>query len=110
MIGMFASMLHERRIIVTSSRLSRLSACVQAANTLIYPMFWQHIFIPVLPHHLMDYLSAPMPFLIGVPDPLMKRIRRAELGEVVILDADNNKVETPFDDLNTSVGMLSRSS
>ena len=30
MITIFASLLHERRIIVTSSRLSRLTACVQA--------------------------------------------------------------------------------
>ena len=101
MLVIFASMLYERRILVTSKKLSRLSACVQAANSLIYPMFWQHIFIPVLPAQLMDYLSAPMPFLIGVPDPLMKRIKRAELGEVVILDADNNMVETPFDDLDS---------
>jgi len=99
MLIIFASMLYERRILVTSKKLSRLSACVQAANALIYPMFWQHIFIPVLPAQLMDYLSAPMPFLIGVPEPLMKRIRRAEIGDVVILDADNNKVESPFDDV-----------
>ena len=101
MLIIFASMLYERRILITSRKLSRLSACVQAANALIYPMFWQHIFIPVLPAQLMDYLSAPMPFLIGVPEPLMKRIRRAEVGEVVILDADNNRVETPFDDLES---------
>merc|ERR1719309_956000 len=99
MLIIFASMLYERRILITSRKLSRLSACVQAANALIYPMFWQHIFIPVLPAQLMDYLSAPMPFLIGVPEPLMKRIRRAEIGDVVILDADNNKVESPFDDV-----------
>jgi hypothetical protein len=35
-------------------------------------MHWQHIFIPVLPNHLIDYLSAPMPFLIGVPAPIMQ--------------------------------------
>ena len=34
MITIFASLLHERRIIVTSSRLSRLTACVQAQYTL----------------------------------------------------------------------------
>ena len=101
MLHIFASMLFERRIIVTSKRLSRLSACVQAANSVIYPMSWQHIFIPVLPVQLMDYLSAPMPFLIGVPETIMKRARPSELGEVVVLDADNNKVDTPFDDLNS---------
>lgn len=65
-------MLNERRIVVTSERVARLSACVQAANSLLYPMTWQHIFIPVLPEHLIDYLSAPMPFLIGVPWYLMQ--------------------------------------
>jgi len=64
----FASMLYERRIIFTSKKLYRLSACVQSANSVIYPMNWQHIFIPVLPMALMDYLLAPMPYLIGVPE------------------------------------------
>jgi hypothetical protein len=67
MMVIFASMLYERRIIFTSKKLYRLSACVQSANSIIYPMNWQHIFIPVLPMALMDYLLAPMPYLIGVP-------------------------------------------
>jgi hypothetical protein len=73
---------------------------VQSANDVIYPMIWQHIFIPVLPMALIDYLLAPMPFLIGVPDEVMKKVQRHEIGEVVILDADTNTVSTPFDDLN----------
>jgi hypothetical protein len=100
MIMIFASMLNERRIVMTSSRLGRLTSCVQAANSLIYPMFWQHIFIPVLPPHLLDYLSAPMPFLIGVPSETLKRVKKHELGDVVILDADVNRIDSPFDDLN----------
>jgi DENN domain-containing protein 1 len=72
MMIIFASMLYERRIIFTSKRLSRLSACVQAANAVLYPMNWQHIFIPVLPVALVDYLLAPMPFLIGVPTPVLQ--------------------------------------
>ncbi|KAG8187207.1 hypothetical protein JTE90_020076 [Oedothorax gibbosus] len=101
MMVIFASMLHERRILVTSKKLSRLSACVQAANSLISPMNWQHIFIPILPKHLIDYLSAPMPFLIGVPSVTFEQFRQSELSEVVILDADNNRVKTPFEDLET---------
>jgi len=101
MLVLFASMLYERRILITSKKLSRLSACVQAANALIYPMSWQHIYIPVLPTQLMEYLYAPMPFLIGVPDAILKRVRRNELGDAVMFDADNNKIETPFADLET---------
>ncbi|XP_076670470.1 DENN domain-containing protein 1B isoform X6 [Andrena cerasifolii] len=101
MMIVFASMLYERRIIFTSKRLSRLSACVQACNALIYPMIWQHIYIPVLPLSLIDYLLAPMPFLIGVPVPTLQRVRKNDLGEVVILDADNNTIESPFQDLES---------
>ncbi|XP_066593705.1 DENN domain-containing protein 1B isoform X2 [Prorops nasuta] len=101
MMIIFASMLYERRIIFTSKRLSRLSACVQACNALIYPMIWQHIYIPVLPRSLIDYLLAPMPFLIGVPAPTLQRVCKNDLGDVVILDADNNAIETPFQDLDS---------
>ncbi|RWS17035.1 DENN domain-containing protein 1A-like protein, partial [Dinothrombium tinctorium] len=101
MIVIFASMLNERRILITSKKLSRLSACVQAANSLIYPMHWQHIFIPVLPTSMLDYLSAPMPFLIGVPSATMTRVRQSELGDIVILDADENKIDSPFNDIQT---------
>ncbi|XP_042242654.1 DENN domain-containing protein 1A-like isoform X6 [Homarus americanus] len=101
MIIIFASMLYERRIIMMSKRLSRLSACVQAANSVIYPMQWQHIFIPVLPQHLLDYLLAPMPFLIGVNTLLLAKVQMDDVGEAVILDADNNTVKTPFNDVDT---------
>ena len=40
-----------------------------------------------------------MPFLIGVPAPVMQHVRLDELGEVVILDADANKITSPFRDL-----------
>lgn len=72
MIIIFASMLFERRIIFTSKKLYRLSACVQSANAVLYPMNWQHIFIPVLPQSLIDYLLAPMPYLIGLPHSLFQ--------------------------------------
>lgn len=70
MVAVMASLLHERRIMMVSRKLSRLSACVQAANQLIYPLEWQGIYIPVLPNSLKDCLLAPMPYLIGVPYPV----------------------------------------
>ncbi|KAI3368603.1 hypothetical protein L3Q82_025611 [Scortum barcoo] len=66
MLQLYASMLHERRIIITSSKLSTLTACVHGAAALLFPMYWQHIFIPVLPPHLLDYCCAPMPYFVGV--------------------------------------------
>lgn len=99
MIAIFAAMLNERRVIFTSRRLDILSSCIQAANHFLTPLCWQHIFIPVLPMKLKDFLLAPMPFLIGVPEQVLRTVRRDEIGEVVILHCDTKVVETPFDDV-----------
>uniref|UniRef100_A0A2A4JXI4 UDENN domain-containing protein n=1 Tax=Heliothis virescens TaxID=7102 RepID=A0A2A4JXI4_HELVI len=99
MAGLWAALLNERRVAIVASKPSRLSACVQAANATLFPMSWQHIFIPILPKHLVDYLLAPMPFLIGVPRSVMESVRMSEIGDVVILDVDANELKTPFNDL-----------
>ncbi|XP_017837660.1 DENN domain-containing protein 1A isoform X3 [Drosophila busckii] len=99
MISVFAAMLAERRIIFTSSHLDRLSSCIQAAHAFLYPMVWQHIFIPVLPWEFKDYLGAPMPYLIGVPKPVLDAVSADELGEVVILNCDTKLFESPFEDV-----------
>uniref|UniRef100_A0A7M4FLM7 DENN domain containing 1B n=1 Tax=Crocodylus porosus TaxID=8502 RepID=A0A7M4FLM7_CROPO len=100
MLQLYASMLHERRIIITSSKLSTLTACVHGSAALIYPMYWQHIYIPVLPPHLLDYCCAPMPYLIGVHLSLIDRVKNRSLDDVVLLNVDTNTLETPFNDLN----------
>lgn len=61
MIEIFAALMAERRIIFISNNLDKLSSCLQASCSLLFPMFWQHIYIPLLPMKLRDYLSAPMP-------------------------------------------------
>ncbi|XP_068695190.1 DENN domain-containing protein 1A-like isoform X2 [Montipora foliosa] len=100
MILIFASMFFERRIIVTSKKLNLLTACTYGAASLLYPMHWQHMFVPIVPPHLLDFCCAPMPFLIGIHASLMPKVRQMPLDEVVIVDADTNVVESPFDDVS----------
>uniref|UniRef100_UPI00398EEFE0 DENN domain-containing protein 1B isoform X3 n=1 Tax=Pristiophorus japonicus TaxID=55135 RepID=UPI00398EEFE0 len=104
MLQLYASMLHERRIIITSSKLSTLTACVHASAAMLYPMYWQHIYIPVLPPHLLDYCCAPMPYLVGVHLSLMDKVKNKALEDVIILNVDTNTLETPFDDLHNLPG------
>ncbi|XP_066883580.1 DENN domain-containing protein 1B isoform X6 [Kogia breviceps] len=100
MLQLFASMLHERRIVVTSGKLSTLTACVHGSAALLYPMYWQHIYIPVLPPHLLDYCCAPMPYLIGIHSSLIERVKNKSLEDVVMLNVDTNTLESPFNDLS----------
>uniref|UniRef100_A0ABI7W719 UDENN domain-containing protein n=1 Tax=Felis catus TaxID=9685 RepID=A0ABI7W719_FELCA len=100
MLQLYASMLHERRVIITSSKLSTLTACLHGSVALLYPMYWQHIYIPVLPPHLLDYCCAPMPYLIGIHSSLIERVKNKSLEDVVMLNVDTNTLESPFNDLN----------
>ncbi|XP_037586404.1 DENN domain-containing protein 1B isoform X4 [Cebus imitator] len=100
MLQLYASMLHERRIVITSSKLSTLTACIHGSAALLYPMYWQHIYIPVLPPHLLDYCCAPMPYLIGIHSSLIERVKNKSLEDVIMLNVDTNTLESPFSDLN----------
>ncbi|KAG9337248.1 hypothetical protein JZ751_029533 [Albula glossodonta] len=116
LLHLYASMLFERRILISSSKLSTLTACVHACSGVLYPMYWQHIFIPVLPPHLLDYcwyltlkligctctdaLSDRCPFQPhGAFLPMATKVRSRALEDVVILNVDTNTMESPFEDL-----------
>ncbi|KAG7499581.1 hypothetical protein JOB18_042212 [Solea senegalensis] len=101
MLHLYASMLHERRILICCSKLSTLTACVHGSAAMLHPMHWQHVYIPVLPQHLLDYCCAPMPYLIGVHSSLMEKVRGMALDDVVVLNVDTNTMETPYDDLQS---------
>jgi hypothetical protein len=52
---------------------------------------WHHIFLPLLPRSLADYLTAPMPFLIGMPAQLLPAIRNLPMDEITLIDLDLGK-------------------
>ena len=56
-VSLCCSMLNERRIIITSKKMSKLTACCHAAASLLYPCYWQHLFIPVLPAAVIEMVS-----------------------------------------------------
>jgi hypothetical protein len=56
---------------------------------------WQHLFIPVLPPHLFQYLQAPMPYLVGMLASNMSKLNyMQELGEMLLINLDQNALET----------------
>ncbi|XP_076977061.1 DENN domain-containing protein 1C isoform X3 [Tamandua tetradactyla] len=98
-VGLFAALLAERRVLLTASKLSTLTSCVYASCALLYPMRWEHVLIPTLPPHLLDYCCAPMPYLIGVHASLAERVQEKALEDVVTMNVDSNTLDTPFDDV-----------
>jgi hypothetical protein len=45
---------------------SRLSSCVEALQSILYPFSWQHTLIPVLPTSMLEICLSPTPYIIGI--------------------------------------------
>ena len=56
----------ERRVLLRSRQLSLLVAAAQGLLAALQPMRWRHVYIPLLPHALVDYVEAPTPFVMGL--------------------------------------------
>eukprot|EP01133_Synstelium_polycarpum_P018037 gene18037-21531_t len=91
-LSLFISLLFERRIMIYSENIGKVSKFVNAAVSLLEPFIWQHIFIPILPRSLLDYCTAPMPFIIGVHSSLFPLIRKKPLNEIIFVDLDKDQV------------------
>eukprot|EP00775_Hariotina_reticulata_P011069 gene11069-11225_t len=102
MLTLIASLLRERRVLVVGQSRDIVSAAVSAAAALIYPFKWHHIYLPLLPRSLKDYLTAPMPFLIGMPAQLLPALKGIPMDEITLIDLDLGKCEpspgSPHDD------------
>jgi DENN (AEX-3) domain/ENTH domain len=96
-VRILAALLSERRVIFVSSSPTRLAVCSHAAVSMLAVglLHWQHLYIPVLPPHLWQYLAAPYPYLIGILTITVPRLDRTDgLGEVLIIHLDTNQMET----------------
>ena len=90
------ALLLERRVIMVSNNLRKLTVCVHGGLAAIQPLTWQHIFIPLLPSRLLSYACAPYPFLIGLHGTHLEEILDPEgelaLSEVLVVDLDRGEL------------------
>ena len=61
---------------------SLLTGCAHALLALLYPFDWQHVFIPVLPTSLIDFVCSPLPYIIGINPSCIKQLDELEMEEV----------------------------
>ncbi|KAF9351173.1 hypothetical protein BGX26_010761 [Mortierella sp. AD094] len=59
-------MLSEGKIIFVSSHMGMLTLASESILYLFFPLYWQGVYIPILPAALMTCLQAPVPYIIGV--------------------------------------------
>jgi hypothetical protein len=92
-LTLFGCLLEEKRIIFSGSSLSNVSSCANAVFAFIYPFKWQHVFVPILPGKLLDYVCAPMPYILGIHSSMLQKVLKMPIDEVVIFDLDKREIK-----------------
>jgi len=65
----------EHKILFHSNSYTRLTEACRALTSLMYPFKYSHVYIPLLPAALIEVLSSPTPFIMGVHSSLKHDIQ-----------------------------------
>ncbi|XP_022888293.1 uncharacterized protein LOC111403884 isoform X3 [Olea europaea var. sylvestris] len=93
LLTLFAGALLEKQIAVVCSNLGILSASVLSIIPLIRPYQWQSLLMPVLPNDMLDFLDAPVPYIVGIKSKTAEL--QSKLTNVILVDLNKNQVKSP---------------
>ncbi|TKY62294.1 DENN domain-containing protein 5B [Spatholobus suberectus] len=72
-LALITGALLEKQVVVVCPNLGVLSSTVLSLIPMIRPFQWQSLLLPVLPRRIIDFLDAPVPYIVGIqhkPDDL----------------------------------------
>ncbi|XP_048828424.1 myotubularin-related protein 13-like [Brienomyrus brachyistius] len=90
---LFSAVLTEHRVLFHSTSSQRLSDACRALESLMFPLKYSYPYIPILPSCLLEMLSSPTPFIIGVHSVFQSEIQ--DLLDVIIADLDGGTIKIP---------------
>ncbi|XP_044492088.1 uncharacterized protein LOC123215881 isoform X2 [Mangifera indica] len=64
-LALVAGVLLEKQLVVVCPNLGILSAVVLSLGPMIRPFQWQSLLLPVLPGKMLEFLDAPVPFIVS---------------------------------------------
>ncbi|XP_063782725.1 myotubularin-related protein 5 isoform X3 [Pseudophryne corroboree] len=90
---LFCAALTEHKILFLSRSYQRLTEACRALLAIMFPLRYSFTYVPILPAQLLEVLSTPTPFIIGVS--ALFRSETQDLLDVVIADLDGGTVTIP---------------
>uniref|UniRef100_A0A8C9SVX1 SET binding factor 2 n=1 Tax=Scleropages formosus TaxID=113540 RepID=A0A8C9SVX1_SCLFO len=92
-LSLFCAVLTEHKVLFHSTSYQRLGEACRALESLMFPLRYSYPYIPVLPSRLLEVLSSPTPFIIGVHSMFQSEIQ--ELLDVIVADLDGGTIKIP---------------
>ncbi|KAM4569150.1 myotubularin-related protein 5 isoform 3-T3 [Odontesthes bonariensis] len=90
---LFCAALTEHKILFLSSSYQRLTDACRGLLAIMFPLKYSFTYVPILPGKLLEVLSTPTPFIIGVNS--FFRSETQELLDVIIADLDGGTITIP---------------
>ena len=82
----------ERKVLLLSNQYSILTVCAEVLCSLLFPMQWSHLYVPLLPRFLCPMLGAPVPYLCGVTRENWLHVQQFVSEDTIVVDLDRNSV------------------
>ena len=92
-LHVLGAMIMEQKILIHGFDLANVTKVTEALLSLLYPLEWPFVYIPLVPPSLVDYLHAPLPFIMGIHTSNFMYDRVVEvMPKCVIIDLNGKKV------------------
>ena len=95
--------LTEQKILVHSLHPDVVTAVCEAIMQIIFPFYWQCPYIPLCPIGMCDYLSAPLPFVMGLDSRFFDLYDQPNDVNAVDLDTNTISLCPSLKQLNTKL-------
>lgn len=86
------ALLTEQKVLLISSQYSILTVCAEILQSLMFPLQWSHLYVPLLPRFLSPMLDAPIPYLVGVIRENWVYAEQSLSADTIVVDLDSNGV------------------
>ncbi|XP_032609797.1 myotubularin-related protein 5 isoform X1 [Hylobates moloch] len=92
-LSLFCAALTEHKVLFLSRSYQRLADACRGLLALLFPLRYSFTYVPILPAQLLEVLSTPTPFIIGVNAAFQAETQ--ELLDVIVADLDGGTVTIP---------------
>lgn len=86
------ALLTDTPVVIISSDLSKFSKFCYSFTSLIHPLEWHHLFLPILPSSYLESIQTPAPFIVGLHKFQVEKAMSGDVEGHVMLDIDTSDV------------------
>ncbi|KAL3943442.1 MAG: hypothetical protein SGBAC_002490 [Bacillariaceae sp.] len=89
LVFLLAAVLTECKILIHSQDIADIAMVAEVVTALAYPFTWSLPYIPILPLGMLEFVEAPLSFILGIPTCNLQLIEPYALEDIVVIDLDN---------------------